>query len=233
VINREIEAAQNGLAVARTIDPAEAPALAAALRRNSAPAAIAVTVPEDAVVAQPIVSSGQVVADLDPLADLIDPRGVYVEAAAPFSALGAIQPGMTATVSSPIQPQLQRPARVAAFYPSYGVGGATAPVRIEFTTADRVLQVGAPVQVIVTTAYVPDAIVIPESALFDDASAQSSYLFVAGADGLAHRRTVTIGIRANRRAQVVSGLEPGDVVITSGGYALSDGLRVKVAIAQS
>jgi len=30
-------------------------------------------------------------------------------------------------------------------------------------------------------------------------------------------------------AQVVSGLKAGDQVITSGGYALSDGLRVRIA----
>ncbi|MGH7841136.1 MAG: efflux RND transporter periplasmic adaptor subunit [Candidatus Binataceae bacterium] len=233
VINREIEAAQNGLAVARTIDPGEAPALAAALKRNLAPAAIAVTAPDDAVVAQPLVSSGQMVADLDPLADLIDPRGVYVEAAVPFGDVESVRPGMTASVVSPLQPQVQLPARVAAFSPSFGAGSATAPVRIEFAGPDRIAQVGAPVAVIVTTAYVPNAIVIPEAALFSDASTQSRYLFVAGADGRAHRRVVKIGLRAADRAQIVDGLAAGEVVITSGGYALSDGLRVKVAIAQS
>jgi membrane fusion protein (multidrug efflux system) len=234
VINRESEAAQNGLAIARTIDASEAPALAAALQRNSAPATIAVTAPEDAIVAQPLISSGQIVADLDPLADLIDPRGVYVEAEVPFSALGAIQPGMAATVISPLQRAAARlPARIAAFAPSFAAGGATAPVRIEFTTSDRIAQTGVPVQVMVTTAYVPNAVVVPDAALFDDASTQSSYLFLARADGRAHRQVVTTGIRTGGRVQIVSGLRAGEVVITSGGYTLSDGARVKVAIAQS
>ena len=53
-----------------------------------------------------------------------------------------------------------------------------------------------------------------------------------GKDGRAHRVPVTIGIRNEHQVQVTSGLAPGDHVITSGGYALSDGLRVSVAQAR-
>ncbi len=47
-------------------------------------------------------------------------------------------------------------------------------------------------------------------------------------DGRAHRVPVTLGIRNPEQAQVTAGLAPGDLVITSGGYALSDGLKVSV-----
>ncbi|HLW70647.1 MAG TPA: efflux RND transporter periplasmic adaptor subunit [Candidatus Binataceae bacterium] len=233
VINREVEAAQNGLAVARTLDPSEAPAFAAALKRNRAPAAIAVTAPTDAVVFQPLVSDGQMVAELDPLADLIDPRSVYVEAAAPLDELGKLRPGMAARVTSPLAAGVQYPARVAAFSPSFAAAGATAPVRIEFSSAARITLAGAPVEVAVTTASVAAAIVVPVAALFDDATSHTSYVFIAGADGIAHRTTVTTGIRVPGEVQILGGLTPGEVVITSGGFALSDGLHVKVALPQS
>ncbi len=233
VINREIEAAENGLAVARHIDPEESTALAASLKRNSSSAAIAVTAPEDAIVAQRIVSSGQIVADLDPLADLIDPRSIYVEAAVPIADLTNIHSGMTAVVTSPLQPGAQFAARVGAASPSFSPGGATAPVRIEFTGRDRILQAGAPAEIFVTTADRPTAIAIPDAALFEDASINAHYVFVAGSDGRARRTTVTVGIHDGARTQIVAGLTPGTIVITSGGYALSDGLRVKVAVAKS
>jgi membrane fusion protein (multidrug efflux system) len=54
------------------------------------------------------------------------------------------------------------------------------------------------------------------------------HVFVVGADGRAHRVEVALAIRQNGRVQVASGIKAGDQVITSGGYALSDGLRVKV-----
>lgn len=230
VLNREVEAAASGLAVAQSIDRAEAPALAAALKRNLPATAITVIAPEGGVVAQPLVSNGQMVANLDPLADLIDPGSVYVEAAVPVSELAAVRPGMRAVVASPIHPGLRLEARVAALSPSFSPGGATTPALIEFAGPERIAEVGAPAEVSVTTALIPAATVIPSAALFEDAANGSYYVFVAGADGRAHHTTVTIGIRAGDRTQVVAGVSPGAIVITSGGYALADGLRVRVSL---
>jgi multidrug efflux pump subunit AcrA (membrane-fusion protein) len=232
IISREVEAAQSGLAVARQIDPSEAPALAASVRRYEGGGGIAVRAPENAIVAQRIVSSGQMVADLDPLADLIDPRGVYVEAAVPVDSLAAIRPGMDAIVTSPLHPGTIYAARVAAIAPAFNQNGATSPARIEFTGASRISEAGAPVEVRVTTTSVPDATTAPAAALFEDAANDSYYVFVAGADGRARRTAVTLGLRTPSRVQIVSGVSPGQIVITSGGYALSDGLKVTVALAQ-
>jgi membrane fusion protein, multidrug efflux system len=230
IINREVEAAESGLAVAESIDRSEAPALAQTVKRYVHDTGIAVAAPADAIVAQRIVSSGQIVADLDPLADLIDPRSVYVEAAVPIDDLSLIRPGMSAIVSSPIRPGAELDARIAALAPNFTPGGASSPARVDFTGPARIDQAGAPVEVRVTTAYVPDAVVIPEVALFQDAAKGTSFVFVAGADGRAHRTTVGVDIRSGNRVQVTSGLAPGQIVLTSGGYALSDGLRVNVAV---
>jgi Cu(I)/Ag(I) efflux system membrane fusion protein len=232
VVNREIEAAESGLAIARTLDPPEAPALAAAVRRNAAPAAIAVIVPQDAIVAQRLVSTGQLVAELDPLADLIDPRSIAVEAQVPVDALADLRVGMPAVVTSPLRPDAHWPARIAAIAPSFAAGGATAPVRIEFSGPDRIALAGAPTEVRIVTSELPDALAMPAAALFEDAPTRRHYVFVAGDDGRAHRRDVTVGINDAAHVQIVSGLSAGETVITSGGYALADGLRVKVAVGQ-
>jgi multidrug efflux pump subunit AcrA (membrane-fusion protein) len=232
VINREVEAAESGLAIAQRLDPADAADMADSVKRYAHGAGIAVTAPEDAVVAQRLVSSGQIVADLDPLADFIDPRSIYVEAAVPIDDLASIKPGMDAVVTSPLRPGTEFPARVAALPPSLSQGGSTAPVRVEFVGRRRLEQAGAPVELRVTTVFVPDAIVIPAAALFQDAATGGYYVFVARSDGRAHRQPLTVGIRTTDRVQVIAGLRPGDLAITSGGYALSDGLRVQVAVAQ-
>jgi membrane fusion protein, multidrug efflux system len=231
VLNREVEAASNGLAVAQRLDPAEAPALAQSVKRYSYGGGVAVVAPEDGIVSQRLVSSGQMVNDMDPLAELIDSHSVYVEAAVPIDSLGLIRPGMEATVTSPIFPGAALPARVAALSPSLSPNGATSPARIEFTGSQRITETGVPVEVSVTTASVPDAIVIPVVALFEDAGNGGYHVFVAGADGRAHRTAITTGIRSGGEVQVASGLRAGDLVITSGGYALADGLNVKVMVA--
>jgi Cu(I)/Ag(I) efflux system membrane fusion protein len=230
VLNREVEAATNGLAVAERLDPTEAPALAQSVKRYSHGGGVAVVAPEDGIVSQRLVSTGQMVNDMDPLAELIDPHSVYVEAAVPIESLSSIRPGMAATVTSPMIPGVAMPAQVAALSPSLSPNGATSPARIEFTTVERVNEAGAPVEVSVTTAAVPDAIVMPVAALFADTDGRN-HVFIAGRDGRAHRTAVTIGIRSGNVMQITSGVAAGDLVITSGGYALADGLKVKVAVA--
>ncbi len=232
VLSREVEAAQAGLAVAEKIDPQEADTLGQSVRRYSGGAGIAVVAPENAVVAQRLVSSGQTVNYLDPLADLIDPASVYVEAALPIDDVHLVTPGMSATVSSPLRPGTDFPARVAALSPSLNENSVTTPARLQFTGTSRLATVGAPVEVRITTAYVPEAIVVPASALFRDAAGSGYYVFVAGDDRRAHRTAVTVGMRNQDEAQITRGLKPRQLVIITGGYALSDGLEVRAAVAQ-
>ncbi|MFI5351820.1 MAG: efflux RND transporter periplasmic adaptor subunit [Candidatus Binatales bacterium] len=233
IINRESEAAQAGLAVARRLDPEHASELEKSVDRHAGNAAIAVTAPEDAIVAQRLVSGGQMVAELDPLADLIDPASIFVDAAVPIDSVRLVRPGMEAIVTSQIRPGAEFHARVAAVSPAFDPGSATTPARLEFIGEPRIDQAGAAAEVRVVTESWPGAIVVPAAALFQDAEHGGFYVFVAGADGLAHRTPVEIGVHDPGRVQITRGLAAGQVVITSGGYALSDGLRVSVAIAQN
>ena len=229
VINREIEAAEAGLAVARKIDPQDAPGLSASVNRYNHSAGIPVVAPEPGIVSQPPVSSGQMVADLDTLVDLIDPASLYVQTSVPVSQLSIVKPGMSATVTTPFRPGVEFPARIAAILPSFDAASATSSVRTDFTGAERIAEADAPVEVRVETASAPDAIVIPGAALFQDQGVDRYHVFVIGADGRAHRTDIKVGLRDQNQVQVTEGIKPGDLVVTSGGYALSDGLGVRVA----
>jgi multidrug efflux pump subunit AcrA (membrane-fusion protein) len=229
VINREIEAAEAGLAVARKIEPKEADALGKSVDRYNHSMGIPVIAPESGVVSQPPAASGQMVADLDTLVDLIDPASVYVEASVPVSQLAWVKSGMSATVTSAILPGATIPARVGPMLPTFDAATASSAMRMDFVSAQRIAESGAPVEVRVETASAPDAVVIPASALFQDPGADQYHVFLVGSDGRAHRTVVKLGIRDPQWVQVTEGIKPGDLVITSGGYALSDGLNVRVA----
>jgi multidrug efflux pump subunit AcrA (membrane-fusion protein) len=227
VLSHEVEAAQQGLEIARKIDPQDAPSLEHSLDKYKHDSGLPVSAPDSGIVSAPPVTTGQVVNYLDPLVDLIDPASVYVDAAVPVGEVYLIKAGMPAVVRSPLKPATEMPARVAAILPNFNAGSATSAVRIEFTGSERIVEAGAPVEATVIARSVPNAIVIPVAALFQD-SGGSYHVFVAGPDGRAHRVPVTLGLRTEQQAQVLSGLRPGETVITSGGYALSDGLRVGV-----
>ncbi len=228
IVNREQDAARAGAEAARQIDPAEANAMARAVKRYSSGPGIPVSAPENALVAQRIVNPGQIVNEFDPLVDLVDPESVYVDAQAPINQLGALKSGMDASITSALNPGVSYPARIWSISPSFSAGGTTAPVWVQFTGPRRIAVVGAAVEVHVTITSVPDAVVIPAAALFQDAARGNSYVFTVGADSRAHRTIVVTAIRTAAAVQVTHGLEPGELVITSGGYALSDGLAVKV-----
>jgi RND family efflux transporter MFP subunit len=233
VLNREVEAAQAGLAVAQKLDPRDAAALARSVGKYSKDAGVAVVAPESGVVSKPPVTSGQMVAEFDTIVDLVDPAGIYIEAAVPVNSLYMVRRGMPATITTPLRPGAELPARVAAVMPIFNPNSATAPVRIDFTSAkSAIAQTDAPVEVNIVTRQIPDALVVPAAALFQDLGENRYHVFVVGADGRARRTSVTVGIRQGDRVQVTSGLQPGAMVITSGGYALSDGLKVKVAGSQ-
>jgi len=229
VINREIEAAEAGLAIARKIDPQDAPGLTESVQRYNHTAGIPVPAPEAGVVSAPPVSTGQMVADLDTMVDLIDPASLYIDTQVPVSQLSLIRPGMTATVTTPFRPGIQFPARIDAILPSFDAASASSSVRTDFIGSDRIAQANAPVEVRVETASVPDAIVVPAAALFQDQGVDRYHVFVIGADGKAHKRDIKVGLRDKDLVQVTDGVKQGDVVVTSGGYALSDGLGVHVA----
>jgi membrane fusion protein (multidrug efflux system) len=229
VINREIEAAEAGLAVARKIDPNDAPALSSSVARYSHSAGVPVVAPESGVVAQPPATSGQMVADLDTIVDLIDPAGLYVDTSVPLSQLSLVRPGMAATVTTPFRPGVEFPARIAALLPSFDANSATSSMRTDFTGAERIAETGAPVEVRVETASAPDAVTIPAAALFQDQGENRYHVFVIGSDGRAHRTAIAVGLRQDGLVQVTDGIKAGDLVVTSGGYALSDGLAVRVA----
>jgi multidrug efflux pump subunit AcrA (membrane-fusion protein) len=233
VVNRELEAAQAGLAIARTLDPQEAKTLAESVNRYAKSDGIPIIAPEAGVVSRPPVTSGQMVADLDPIVELIDPSSIYVEASIPVDELHLISPGMPATVTSGLRPGVAFPAQVAAFIPSFDASSATTPVRLDFTGSESIPEIGAPVEARIVTRNIPDALAIPATALFQDVGQNRYHVFVAGTDGRAHRVNVTIGAQDGPKVQVLDGIKAGDQVITSGGYALSDGLRIRIAGAPS
>jgi RND family efflux transporter MFP subunit len=169
------------------------------------------------------------VADLDTIVDLIDPATLYIDTSVPISQLSLVRPGMLATVTTPFRPGVEFPARIAAILPSFDATSASSSVRTDFTGPARIAQAGAPVEVRVETASAPDAVVVPSAALFQDPGVDKYHVFVIGSDGHAHRTEIKVGLRDHDLVQVTGGVKQGELIVTSGGYALSDGLGVHVA----
>ena len=78
-----------------------------------------------------------------------------------------------------------------------------------------------------TAKTVNDAVVVPTAAVFKNAD-DAYYVLLAGADQKAHQKIVELGVKTPDLSQVASGVNAGDLVITSGGYAVPDGTAIQV-----
>jgi HlyD family secretion protein len=118
-------------------------------------------------------------------------------------------------------------ARVTLVSPALDPGSTTIEVWVEARKPDPALRPGMTVPVSMTAKTAKEAIVVPAGAVFRSEEA-GDYVLVAGSDEKAHQKKVQIGIRNGDSAQVVSGINEGDPVITSGGYAVPDGTKIKI-----
>ena len=117
--------------------------------------------------------------------------------------------------------------RVSLVSPALDPGSTTVEVWVEARKPDPALRPGMTVQVSMTAKTVEDAIVVPAAAVFRSEEA-GDYVLVAGSDSKAHLKKVQVGIRNKDSAQIVSGINAGDPVITTGGYGLPDGTQIKI-----
>lgn len=118
-------------------------------------------------------------------------------------------------------------ARVTLVSPALDPGSTTIEVWVEARKPDPALRPGMTVSISMTAKTANDAIVVPAGAVFRSEEA-GDYVLVAGSDEKAHQKKVQIGIRNGELTQVVRGINEGDPVITSGGYAVPDGTKIKI-----
>ncbi|HSY31609.1 MAG TPA: efflux RND transporter periplasmic adaptor subunit [Verrucomicrobiae bacterium] len=118
--------------------------------------------------------------------------------------------------------------KVTLVSPALDPGSTTIEVWVEAKKANPNLRPGITVQVAMVAKTVKEAVVVPAAAVYKNPEGNGNYVLVAGTDDKAHVKPVQVGIRNGEDAQIASGINAGDPVITSGGYAVPDGTKIKV-----
>jgi membrane fusion protein, multidrug efflux system len=116
-------------------------------------------------------------------------------------------------------------ARIYAIEPKIDPSTRTLKLRAICETDYKDLFPGAFVNVEVKLKENDNAILIPTVAVVPELKGQSVYLYKGGTVTL---QTVELGLREERTVQIVSGLEEGDTVITSGILQIRPGAKVKI-----
>ncbi len=99
--------------------------------------------------------------------------------------------------------------------------------RLRHPAATRPLRLGESVFGRIVTGVHADAITVPLAALVPEGDGFRVY--VVDSAGIAHARRVTVGGRSETRAEIVSGLTPGETVVTTGAYGVADSVKIGTA----
>jgi len=187
--------------------------------------------PIDGVVTDRPLFPGELATANQPLLTVMDTSKLIAKAHIAAALASQLKVGDAAQIKLPGDENASD-ARVTLVSPALDPGSTTIEVWVEAAKPDPGIKPGMTVTITVTAQTVDDAIVVPAAALLKNPD-DAPYVLIAGSDGIAHAHIVATGIRAADAVQILSGVNAGDAVITSGGYGLPDGTAIKTAAAKS
>ncbi len=155
----------------------------------------------------------------------------YVDFSVPEQYLAAIKRYMTTgklKVEAIIPNDEQHPAQGTLTFVNNAVDSGTGTILLKgtFANSERHLWPGQFVNVVLTLAKRPNAVVVPSQAVQTGQSGQ--YVFVVKSDHTVDSRPVVLGSSLGGEAVIEKGLQPGETVVTDGQLRLVPRAKVKV-----
>jgi HlyD family secretion protein len=122
------------------------------------------------------------------------------------------------------------PAKVSLISPALDPGSTTVEVWLRVENPKAALKPGTFVHVAITGRTAKNALTIPAEAVQTGTDGSSKSVLVIDADSKAHKKAITLGLQNADDVQVLTGLTAADMVITTGGYGLDEGTKVKIGV---
>lgn len=185
--------------------------------------------PIDGVVTDRPLFAGETATVGAPLLTVMDTSAVLAKIHISQLLAQRLQVGDMASITVPGLDALV-PAKVSLISPALDPGSTTVEVWLRVENKDGKLKVGTPVHAAIASKSVPNALKVPASAILT-AQDRSKSVMIVGADGVAHKKTVEVGIQDAGEVQITSGVATSDLVINEGAYGLDEGTKVKLASA--
>jgi HlyD family secretion protein len=174
---------------------------------------------------------GEMASTSTPLLTVMDISQIIAKAHIPQSDALLLHRGDAASISLA---GLEKPVsgKVSLISPALDPNSTTVEIWVQAANADQQLRPGMSAQVSITAQTVKDALVVPASALLN-AKEDTAQVMVVDAQSQAQNRDVKIGIQSGTGVQIVSGLKPGEMIVTQGAYGLPDKTKVKIEKAEA
>jgi HlyD family secretion protein len=186
--------------------------------------------PLDGVVAERKVEPGMQVSTVKPdVMRIVDLQNIYFDAQLAETQYSRVQIGQSVDVFVDALPGRTFPGKVTKVYPVASPAGRSFTVRINLSNTDDQLRPQMFARGQITLKRRNRSIVIPREAVLD-LKEGSGKVFVA-VNNVAEERTVKVGLQTVTDAEILSGLQEGDKVITTGQSQIQKGDSIEVASA--
>jgi len=227
-LERDVELVQRGNATQARLDESRRLVAAARSRLAAADARLrdrVIRAPFDGVLGLRRVSPGTLVSPGEEITTLDDITPVRVDFAVPERFLSAIEEGQRIEVTAPAFPNETFQGVVRTISSRVDPVSRAVTVRAELPNEDKKLRPGM-LMAVTLISNQRQAVGVAESALVPVGERQ--YLFIVDDQGLAERREVTLGTRRPGIAEIRSGVEVGEDVVTIGTLRLRDGASARI-----
>lgn len=141
--------------------------------------------------------------------------------------LAAVAKGDTATVELPFQPGKELTGKIGYVYPEVDMDTRTAKARIELANTKELLKPGMFANVSLKKTL-GDSITVPDDAVIDTGTRK--VVFVKSGGSHFDPREVTTGARVGNSFVILSGLKPGEEVVTSAHFLLDAESKFQAAV---
>jgi len=185
---------------------------------RSVSAATNVPAPIDGVVTERGANVGLNVDTATKLFTVVDLSTVWVVADLYERDFSRVRVGSEAAITTSARPDLTLRGRVSYIDPQVGADTRTAKVRIEVPNPGGELRLGMYADVVVAGAPGTSTLRVPPNAVQNVGDRTVVYLANPKEPGKFIEREVRLGQASGEQVEVVSGIQPGDVVVTEGSF---------------
>ena len=184
----------------------------------------AIRSPINGVISDRSVYPGEIAASGSPLVSIVDISQVVARTNVPVKEATAIRVGRPARITGP---DGDLAGKVTVVSPAVNPNTTTVEVWVQVPNPGEKLKPGGTVRVSILAETIQNTIVVPAAALLNSEEGGQKVM-VLDKDSIAHEQKVVPGVRQGERVQIVTGLQEGEQLVTSGGLGLEDKAKVVV-----
>jgi RND family efflux transporter MFP subunit len=170
-----------------------------------------------------LISVGDFVSPGTPVVTIVGRDQLRVVLPFPERLSGQIRPGLAVTLDQPARPEGRITGTVTEVRPMVGTNNRAVEALVDLPAGTDWPPGGSVTARLVLASR--DGVVVPAASVVRRPAGDVVYIVQ---DGKAAERKVTVGVRTSERAEVLTGVEPGETVALAGAGFLTDGALVSV-----